>query len=173
MSVDDLIARIHAAFADVEPPPHWCIVESREGSEPGLVERAFAGKTDWRTLPAKFIDGAPDGYGSALSFFSDEAFRFFLPAYLVAHLRKELQQAEPVWQLSHGFGDKGDQLINPRRYGARTMRDSALWRSSLFDAAQSACFADVLQLELESGEPDPWRELRPAIAFWRARAARK
>ena len=34
--------------------------------------------------PSTLIDRAPDGFGSALSFFSDEAFRFYLPAYLIA-----------------------------------------------------------------------------------------
>lgn len=171
MSVEALIARIHAAFANVEPPPPWCIVTSREGDEPALLEREFTGKTDWRTLPSNFIDRAPDGFGSALSFFSDEAYRFFMPAYLVAHLRDELQQADPIFHLASGFGNNGDRLVNPRRYGARTSRDYSIWRNSMFDAAQSACIAEVLQRELDNRAADPFRALPAAIEFWRARAA--
>ena len=38
---------------------------SREGTEPGLLEEEFKGKTDWRTLDPSFIDQAPDGFGTA------------------------------------------------------------------------------------------------------------
>ena len=170
MSDEALIARIEAAFATVEPPPQWCITESREGDEPELVEGEFAGKTDWRVLAADFIDRAPDGYGSALCFFSDEAYRFFLPAYLVAHLRGQLKQADVIFHLSYGFGPDAHQPINQRRYGARTKRDHAVWIASLFDPDQSACIAEVLERELARGEPDPSQALPAAIVFWRSRA---
>ena len=70
------------AFAAVEYPGDWCLRDSNEGDEPHLLEKEFAGKCDWRTLDPAFLDRAPGGYASALSFFSDEAFRFYLPAYI-------------------------------------------------------------------------------------------
>ena len=43
-----------------------------------------------------FLDSAPDGLSSALAFFSDEAFRYYLPAYLLAALDRKLALADPV-----------------------------------------------------------------------------
>jgi hypothetical protein len=63
--------QIRTAFATVEYPGDSCLRGSNEGDEPFLVEQDFKGKTDWRTLDPEFIDQAPDGFSSALSFFSD------------------------------------------------------------------------------------------------------
>jgi hypothetical protein len=60
--------QIAETFAMVPPPPQWCLCNSKQGAEPELVERDFRGKTDWRTLTADFLDDAPQGYASALSF---------------------------------------------------------------------------------------------------------
>jgi hypothetical protein len=75
---------IRNAFSGLEFPGDWCLRGSNKGEEPYLLEKEFAGKNDWRTLDPSFLDQAPGGYASALSFFSDEAFRFYLPAYLIA-----------------------------------------------------------------------------------------
>lgn len=101
--VKDLEDQISAAFATVPAPPPWCIANSREGEEPILLERAFRDKTDWRVLTPEFLDSAPEGCSSALSFFSDEAFRFYLPAYLLADLRGELDRDRPL----SGAQDRG------------------------------------------------------------------
>src|SRR5881392_3931678 len=99
--LDSLRQEIRDAFARVEYPGDWCLIGSLEGSEPALLAKEFKGKTDWRTLEASFIDQAPGGFGSALSFFSDEAFHFYLPAYLLADLGEQLKQADPVFHLTH------------------------------------------------------------------------
>lgn len=44
-----------------------------------------------------------DAHYSALSFFSEAAFRFFFPAYLIADLRGELRTADPLFHLTGGF----------------------------------------------------------------------
>jgi hypothetical protein len=67
-------AHIREAFAAVEFPGNWCLTKSREGAEPMLLERKFRGRDDWKGLDPSFIDQTPDGFGTALSFFSDEAF---------------------------------------------------------------------------------------------------
>lgn len=77
--VASVVRRIRTAFARVEVPPSWCLVNGHEGSEPARVEELFKGKKRWTGLSPRFLDGAPDRLGSALSFFSDEAFRFFCP----------------------------------------------------------------------------------------------
>ena len=99
-------AQIENAFAGGVYPGDWCLTNSREGTEPGLLEEEFKGKTDWRTLDPSFIDQAPDGFGTALSFFSDEAFRFYLPAYLLADLDEKLKQANVVFAVTHGFDNE-------------------------------------------------------------------
>lgn len=68
-----LKAQIYGAFARGEYPGDWCLTNSREGFEPRLLDEEFKGKSDWRALDAGFIDQAPNGSGTALSFFSDEA----------------------------------------------------------------------------------------------------
>lgn len=113
--------QIAAAFAQVGYPGDDNLRNSDEGTEPFLLEDEFKGKRDWTTLPSDFIDQAPDGFASALSFFSPEAFRFYLPAYLIADLDGELHHADPVFYLTHGLtaGTK-DAPINPQRYGDYT-----------------------------------------------------
>jgi hypothetical protein len=56
-----LKARIRDAFSGVECPGDWCLVNSREGTEPLLLEQEFKGKDDWTSLEPSFIDQAPDG----------------------------------------------------------------------------------------------------------------
>jgi len=86
-----------------------------------LLEEEFKGKSDWTSLNARFIDRAPDGFGSALSFFSDEAFRFYLPAYLIADIDNLLEQSDPMFQRCHGLDDQSaSQTVNSLRYGDRT-----------------------------------------------------
>jgi hypothetical protein len=155
--VKDLEDQISAAFATVPPPPVWSLANSREGNEPLLVERDFRDKTDWRVLSPEFLDSAPDGYASALSFFSDEALRFYLPAYLIADLRGQLHRADVLFHLTHGLDDESrSKLLNPLRYGNRTWFDAISHRLSIFDAAQAAAIVrylehkiDVAELELE------------------------
>ena len=113
--------QIAEAFAGVAYPGDDNLRNSDEGIEPFLLEEAFKGQEDWTRIPPDFIDQAPDGYASALSFFSPEALRFYLPAYLLADLDGVLEQADPVFYLTHGLtnGTK-DTFINPQRYGEYT-----------------------------------------------------
>ncbi|HEX7111208.1 MAG TPA: DUF6714 family protein [Mizugakiibacter sp.] len=148
-----LKAAIHEAFADVEYPGDWCLVDSREGKEPLLLEQEFRGKDRWQDLDPAFIDQAPGGFGSALSFFSDEAFRFYLPAYLLADLDGRLQQADPLFKLTHGFDDASREgKINPRRYGERTWFDYARYRFATFDARQRAAIVGYLCLRRDQAD---------------------
>lgn len=90
-SIDSLALRISNAFHAVRYPGDGNLAGSSYGEEPAALEREFRGRTDWRELEARFLDQAPDGWGSALSFFSARAFRFYLPAYLLADLHGELE----------------------------------------------------------------------------------
>jgi Family of unknown function (DUF6714) len=144
-------AQIQEAFSAVEFPGDWCLIDSREGNEPFLLEQEFKGKDDWRSLDASFIDRAPDGFGTALSFFSDEAFHFYLPAYLLADLDGRLKQADPVFHLTHGLDRASrDEKINPRRYGERTWFEYARYKFAMFNSRERAAIVEYLSYKRES-----------------------
>jgi hypothetical protein len=171
MDAVELKAKIRRAFASVEPPPSWCLTNSNEGVEPALLAKEFSGKTDWRNLDAGFLDQAPDGFGTALSFFSDEAFHYYLPAYLLADLEGRLKQADPVFALTHGLDNASrSQKINPRRYGERTWFEHARHKFALFNAAEVEAIADYLAYKARSDrltEPEQ-RRVREALEnYWR------
>lgn len=150
---DAIVAQISQAFASVEYPGDWCLRGSNEGGEPYLVEKEFKGKTDWRTVDPAFLDRAPDGNASALSFFSDEAFRFYLPAYLIADIRGQLESCNPAFHLTHGLDDgTRDERINPRRYGERTWFDYARCKLAMFDRKQAAAIVAYLKWKSEEDE---------------------
>jgi hypothetical protein len=164
-------AMIRSAFAGVEYPGDWCLRGSNEGDEPYLLEQEFKGKTDWSTLDPVFLDRAPDGYATALSFFSDEAFRFYLPAYLIADIDGRLKSTHPVFHLTHGLTDSGGEVkVNPRRYGERTWFEEASHKLAVFDKAQAAAIVAFLEFKSEADEFER-ENIRQALAnFWRRRA---
>ena len=132
-------ALIRNAFAATEYPGDWCLRGSSEGEEPFLLEREFRGKSDRWSLDPAFLDQAPDGFATALCFFSDEAFRFYLPAYLLADLDGHLRSANPVFNLCHGLDDSSrNKRINPRRYRERTWFEDCCHRFAMFTREQAA-----------------------------------
>jgi hypothetical protein len=171
MTADELKKLITDAFAEVERPGNWALRGSDEGTEPYLVEKEFADKSDWRTVDAAFLDQAPDGFSSALSFLSDEAFRYFLPAYLIADIDGKLQTADPCFHLWHGLEDKARATpLNPRRYGARTWFEAMSHKHSTFRPAEAAAIVAYLRFRSE-GDPFRRDEIEQAIRnFWAKRA---
>src|SRR5262245_13407601 len=167
-----LRAEIVGAFESVERPAEWALRGSSEGDEPYLVEKEFRDKGDWRTIDPGFLDRAPEGLASALSFLSDEAFRFYLPAYLLADLDGQLQRVDPVFHLCHGLTDaKKEEFLNPGRYGARTWQDSKRHKFSVFTQAQARAILSYLRYKAEA-DLDAREEIEEAIRnYWRERAA--
>ena len=152
-----VIAHIHEAFAPLAYPGDAFLQGSHEGCEPFEEVGAFVGRTDWRTLDAAFLDG----HYSALSFFSEAGFRFFLPAYLVAAVRGELLTADPVFHLTHGLVEEmheervGDRVfvkrwgrscpVNPLRYGAATWWNHAQMRLGVFTREEAGAIVAYLR----------------------------
>jgi len=156
---DKLTDTIRFAFSETEYPGDWCLKGSTEGEEPYLVEKEFVGKADWKTLEAEFIDQAPEGFSSALSFFSDEAFRFYLPAYLIADVQGKLSLADPLFHLTHGLVDKArSTLINPRRYGSRTWFDAATMKFAMFCREEVEAIVAYLYFKMEIAEFPPEKD---------------
>ncbi len=85
MTPDELKDTIRRTFADTPYPGDHALVRSR-GQEPDAVVALFRGKNDWRALTADYVDRAGAASPSALSFLSPAAFRFYLPAYLLADI---------------------------------------------------------------------------------------
>jgi uncharacterized protein DUF6714 len=116
-SIKALILRV---FAETPYPGDDALVRS-VGDEPEEVVELFRGRTDWRGLTAEFVDLAGAASPSALSFFSDGAFRFYLPAYLIADLDGRLVYTDPVFYLYHGLDEASRaQIIHLPGIGATT-----------------------------------------------------
>ena len=155
----ELLNLIQTTFANVPYPGDSNLRNSDEGDEPFLLEEEFSGKDDWKTLPTKFIDQAPDGFASALSFFSREAFRFYLPAYLLADLRGELLYSDPLFHLTFGLTDKTkDVLVNPHRYGSLTWYEYESDRFSVFTAQEVDVIVAYLKVKMRQADLEYQRE---------------
>lgn len=171
-----LKAQIRSAFAMVEYPGDWCLRRCNEGEEPLLLEQEFRGKSDWQSLDPKFLDQAPGGNASALSFFSDEAFRFYLPAYLIADIDGRLEHVDPTFQLCHGLDDAmRDQHVNPRRYGDRTWFEEACYKLAIFTRPQVSAIVRYLQFRHNDEESASVRtQIEQAlINYWLVRMGKE
>lgn len=170
--MDDLKTLIESAFASTKYPGDSCLTDSKMGDEPRLLVKEFSGKNDWRVLSASFLDQAPDGYGSALSFFTKESFRFYLPAYLIHDLDQKLNRSDPVFHLIHGFTNKSkDGLVNPQRYGTWTWFEFKSEKCAVFDEKQvwaimaylitrmnEPYMMDYQKIEIEEAIENYWRK---------------
>jgi hypothetical protein len=179
-----IIDKIHLAFGANEYPGDGFLQGSREGCEPFEEIGPFVGRRDWRELEPDFLDG----HYVALSFFSEAGFRFFLPAYLVADLQGQLNTADPLFHLTHGFSDttikvpiKGREflvksgktaLLNPRRFGAMTWFDYSHYRLSVFTREEAGAIVVYLQYRRDATETDfEQEEINAALAtYWLERA---
>jgi hypothetical protein len=150
---DRLEAEIRTAFEATPPPDPRHLRGSSEGDEPFLLEAEFRHVPDWRQVEIGFIDRAPDGFGSALSFFSSEAFRYYLPAYLIADLRGELQQANPVFHLWHGLIDEHRSTpVNERRFGSWSWLEAVSERFRSFAPVEVAAIVAYMRYKAEHDE---------------------
>ncbi len=153
MDKKQVINMIREAFSQVEYPGDWCLRGSNEGDEPYLLEKEFKGENDWSLLDAKFLEQAPDGFRSALSFFSHEAFHFYLPAYMIFDLNGEFEDIDVCWYLTYGLDESSKrEPINERRYGNRTWYDSAVHKFSMFNGKETEAIIAYLEYKKDLGE---------------------
>jgi hypothetical protein len=168
------VTQVTVAFSTTEYPGDFNLKNSSEGNEPFLLEDEFKGKRDWRLLDPRFLDQAPDGYGTPLHFFSKEAYRFYLPAYLIADMHGLLQKSDPVFSLTSDFtNDRIHQPVNPLRYGNETWGEYGRDRFAIFNRQESE--AIVAYLMLISGlTPFRKEEIDQALAsYWTPRNSDK
>ena len=167
-----LIAQVEAAFADVPWPGNEDLAADSYGEEPATVRRAFRDRDDWRALDAAFLDEAPEGWGSALAFFSDAAFAFYLPAYLTADLRGELQRADPGFALTWSVEPQAADRRLAKQWGGGTLGEYGRRRFGRFSPAQVRAIVASLWVRLDR---DGFEDLtiRHALeAYWLEREAR-
>jgi hypothetical protein len=183
MDRTELIALIREAFSGTPHPGDDFLPGCKEGRDALEAVAAFRGYSSWEDVEVAVLDAHYD----ALNFLSEGGFRFFLPAYLVADVRGELQTADPVFHLAGGFHDITVEVpignavfsrrigksayLNPRRYGAMTFEDYARYRLAVFSQEEAA--AIVPYLEHRQSEPDSLdtEAIEAALRlFWRDRA---
>ena len=168
---EDLKERIRRGFVSTPPPGPSALISSREGDEPFLLEAEFSEVPDWRLLDPSFLDRSPDGFGTALCFFSPEAFGYYLPAFLLADLDGVLRQADPTFNLWHGLDDEyRDRPVNERRYGRLTWHEAISERFAAFTAVEID--AIVAYLRYKAARTELWRpKIEQALnSFWLRRA---
>jgi hypothetical protein len=145
--VDALKNLIRQAFADVSYPGDGNLVaHANYGDEYTFTKEAFRGRDDWRTLEWEFLDDAPDGYSSALSFFMPEAFRFYLPAYLLADLDKQLERVKPYFHLYYGLTDAD----HSRPTNRKTRQEARLRGGQTRFEARSQDFANFTPAQVDA-----------------------
>lgn len=183
--VDDVIAQVRKGFDRTPYPGDHYLQGSREGCEPYEETSPFAGR-HWAALQAEFLDA----HYCALSFFSEGALRFFLPAFLIADLRGRLQTADPVLTLASPFEETrlttraggrdherrtgGGALLNPKRYGAISFSDYARFRLSVFTREEAHAIVAYLEYRrsIDTEGIDTSSIDRALDSFWRDRAER-
>ena len=174
-SADAIKALVRSAFATTPYPGDNALVRS-QGDEPDEVVELFRGRNDWRQLSAEFVDRAGAASPSALSFFSAGAFRFYLPAYLIADLDGRLMYTDPLFYLFHGL-DEASRGETVRVPGAEP---TTWWRVQQehlagFTPEEAAAIVAYLRWRAAGDEPGfARRNVEEALAnYWLARAGER
>ncbi len=153
---EQLIALIEDAFAEVQYPGDDRLTDSTYGEEPAALAEDFRGRTDWRELDVAFLNQAPDGWGTALSFFSAAALRFYLPAYLIADIRGELECGGPESRLCTFLTPQAEGQKVAKVWGGGTMGEHSRADFADYNAKQVCAVVAYLWWKLDaSGGLDP------------------
>jgi hypothetical protein len=147
-----LIQTITRAFSPVPYPGDDALTDSAYGEEPEALIRDFSGKTIWQDLSPEFLDQAPEGWGTALSFFSGAALQFYLPAYLIADIKGQLFTADPTGRLCISLTPLGGMKKIAKVWGGGTLGDYARRDFAFYDAQQVRAIVDYLWWRLESDD---------------------
>lgn len=167
---EPIVRQIASAFDAVVYPGDDDLTDSTYGEEPVALVEAFRGKDDWRRLDASFLNPAPDGWGTALAFFSPAAFRFYLPAYLLADLRRELDMSDPASRLCTFVTPQAEGQRIARVWGGGTMGDHARRTFEGFDCRQVAAIVSYLWWRL-AGDADDLIIEQALEYYWLPREA--
>ncbi|MSR57820.1 MAG: hypothetical protein EXS05_09115 [Planctomycetaceae bacterium] len=158
---------ITSAFSNVAYPGDEALRGSDEGDEPFELERSLVGKNDWRKLDSTLLAETADD----ICFLSDEAFHFYLPAYLIADLDGRLPSSSLEFLLCHGLDDQTrNERVNPRRYGDQTWFETTRQRYALFSREEAAAIVAYLKFKQQSNDFLRDRIEQALRNFWMAKA---
>lgn len=149
-SKEQLLQKIEKAFCDVNYPGDENLVSSSYGEEPELVKQHFRGQKDWRKMSAEELD--LDG---ALSFFSDETLRFFLPAFLIADINEELSFNDPSIRLCWALSSQAEGQKIAKAWGGETIGQRARKCFVAFSKEQVHAIVAYLNYKLSKDEYNP------------------
>jgi hypothetical protein len=116
----ELIQKITAAFSEVEYPGDEHLVNDSYGDEPDLVRKHFAGHNNWKNLTHEFLD-----FDGALSFLSDKAFRFYIPAFITADIAEKLDLNDPTVRLCWPLTPQAENEKIAKVWGGGTLGERA------------------------------------------------
>ncbi len=147
------------------------------GCEPAEVAALFRGRTDWRTIAPDLLDRAGAASPSALSFFSAVAFRFFLPAFLLADLEGMLLYTDPLFFLWHGLDEatRGGQ-VRVTGEGMRSWWEVQQDHFAGFTSQEATAIVAYLRWKLDAGKLTDSERSSVAEAlesYWLGRAAER
>lgn len=155
-----LLQNIEKAFEDANYPGDETLVNSSYGEEPELVKQHFRGQKDWRNISAEELD-----LNGALSFFSDEAFLFFLPAFLIADIKEELNFNDPSIRLCWALTPQTEEQKIAKAWGGETMGARARKCFDAFSKEQVHAIVAYLQYRIDKDEYNP--TIRQALeSYW-------
>ena len=147
MNKSELIEKIKLAFSDVEYPGNENLVKESYGEEAALVRNHFLGQKDWKKLSPEFMD--LDG---ALSFLSDQALLFYIPAFLIADVNEELNYNDPAVRLCYALSPQSQNIKIAKIYGAGTLGERAKKCFDTFSKEQVSAIVSYLQWKLSQDE---------------------
>ncbi|RHX84296.1 DUF6714 family protein [Leptospira stimsonii] len=147
---NNLIEQIESAFQQTLHPGDENLVAHPSDPESQLVAQHFAGKRDWRSLTSVFLN-EPRG---TLSFFSDMAFRFYLPAFMIADVQGTLEWDDPSVRLCwFHTGSSGEQRI-AKVWGGGTIKQRAEDCHRHFDSRQVSAIVAYLWWKLATSKDE-------------------
>jgi hypothetical protein len=171
-SAEAIKTLIQHAFADTPYPGDDALVRSA-GDEPDEVVDLFRGRNDWRRLSAEFVDRAGAASPSALSFFSAGAFRFYLPAYLIADLERKLMYTDPLFYLYFGLDQETrTRSVHVPGRGATTWWAVQQEHFAGFTRGEAAAIVAYLRWRTVQDEPEfSRRSVQEALeSYWLPKA---
>ncbi len=144
-----LVNQIREAFADTPMPVGDRLTGSVQTDEPYEISLEFQGQ-DWQTLHPEFLSY----HSASLSFFTAEAIRYYLPAYLIDSIYRSDGNGNPVFALTYGFTKERSQH---RQYSTQKM--------SLFNQKERRAILAYLNSRMSDPYEKP--EIEEAIAtYW-------
>ena len=160
MQAEDLVARIRDAFADV-----WCPLHLTSGPIGSLIDEVSHFEHDVRNWPGFDVDRAYR-YSDLLGVFTPEAYRFYLPKFLVAAVDPacNLQVTEVlVWRL---FPPPVSSLQDRAHFEARTALLTAAQVDAVREFLRFVAERDAEEYAIFDGDEEVETPQRALDRYW-------